>query len=93
MKRGIRDFPDALHFIQSGRVVLLSLGQSQRGQVSLLSGIKAHGFDVHAGDGHQVGAVVGVEVVLIGLMREEVRESVSVVHSRVGGHPASCRPA
>ena len=39
-----------------------------------------------AGDGHDVGAVLGVEVILIGLMGEVVGEDVAGFHHLVGGH-------
>ena len=41
---------------------------------------------MHAGDGHDLRAVLGIEVILVGLMCKVVREHVARVHHGVRGH-------
>ncbi|MNF90605.1 hypothetical protein D3C84_731750 [compost metagenome] len=52
----------------------------------VLAGVSAEGFDVHALDDHQVGALAAVEVVQVGLGLEVVGVQVLLVHLQVGLH-------
>ena len=53
-------------------------------QAVLLAAVDAHGFYVDAGNGHQMGAVLCIEVVQIRLMLEIVGIALAVLNDVVG---------
>ena len=55
-------------------------------QAVLLAAVDAHGLDVDAGDGHQMGALLLIEVVQIRLMLEVVGVALAVLDDGVGDH-------
>ena len=57
-----------------------------RCQAVLLAAVDAHGLDVDAGDGHQMGTLLLVEVVQIRLMLEVVGVALAVLDDGVGDH-------
>ena len=57
-----------------------------RAQVALFAAVDAHGLNVDAGNGDQVGALLLIEVVQVGLMLEVVGVALAILNDGVGDH-------
>ena len=57
-----------------------------RAQVALLAAVDAHGLNVDTGNGDQVGALLLIEVVQVGLMLEVVGVALAILNDGVGDH-------
>ena len=57
-----------------------------RAQVTLLAAVDAHGLNMDASNGDQVGALLLIEVVQVGLMLEVVGVALAILNDGVGDH-------
>ena len=57
-----------------------------RAQVALLAAVDAHGLNVDASNRDQVGALLLIEVVQVGLMLEVVGVALAILNDGVGDH-------
>ena len=60
-----------------------------RAQVALLAAVDAHGLNVDTGNGDQVGALLLIEVVQVGLMLEVVGVALAILNDGVGDQVSS----